>query len=155
MNDRDQRRVDAANLVTKCAISLLTIARRLGIPWVLENPQSSLIWRLPALQQLSRRACCEDTVLHQCQFGTPYKKPTILKSSGMVAMWKLERRCCPILGLCSFSNQPHVHLSGKVQNVCRTAHAAAYPRPMAEQLAARFEDTAFSNELAWKVKCLR
>ena len=155
LNERDQLRVDAANWVTKCATLLLSLASRLGIPWVMENPQSSLIWKVPAVQQLSRRAHCEDTLLHQCQFGTPHKKNTILKSAGMVAMWKLERRCCPVLGLCSFSDQPHVHLSGKVHNVCRTAHAAAYPKGMAEQLAARFEDTALLNELAGKFKGLK
>ena len=99
LNERDRIRVQAANFVTQCTVWLLALASRLGIPWVLENPQSSLLWKVPAIQQLSRRARTEDTLLHQCQFGTPYNKASVLRSSGMVAMWKMERICFPVAKL--------------------------------------------------------
>ena len=48
---------------------------RLGIPFVLENPRTSLMWSHPRMLSLSKTRC-KDANVDFCQHGTRWRKPT-------------------------------------------------------------------------------
>ena len=105
-----------------------------GVAVVLENPANSLFFHVPRLEQLMPKAS-SNIVFDHCQYDSEFKKSSRLVS------WNLNidclaLRCSNKNGLCSFSNKPHSVLSGKDQNMFKTAAAAAYPRNLTDSLAA-------------------
>ena len=46
LTDAQRKKVDAANLVVRAVLWLIGIFHRLRLPWICENPKSSLLWLL-------------------------------------------------------------------------------------------------------------
>ena len=102
-----------------------------GGDFSIENPLKSLLWQVPAIRSLLRRARAWLVELDQCMFGAPSMKPTTL----------LVSHAC-LLALTVRCDGSHVHevLKGKVWSeffqklVFRTKLAQVYP----DQLCQRF-----------------
>ena len=135
----NQAKVDHANAVTAAFIKLLRIAAQQSVPWIVENPQSSMLWHLPGLRQIVRRFEAEPVVLDQCGYGTSWRKRTTLMCCGVVNPARLAVRCRPAAGhRCFFSGQPHMILQGQ-----HTARAAEFPKRLCEKIAVVMVDTAW------------
>ena len=46
---------------------------RLGLPWIVENPQSSRLWLCPGFVALMKQTNVQLVVFHMCQFGSRWK----------------------------------------------------------------------------------
>eukprot|EP00971_Amphidinium_carterae_P348137 6490343-Amphidinium_carterae.1 len=101
---------------------------------IIENPQSSFMWKSSPLADLQRRASVQSFVVHQCQFGAkhpennkPIKKATTLLSS--LSLRKITKPCCGHLG-------GHGMLQGMhpEHHVPNTALAMVYPKNFCKKL---------------------
>ena len=149
LSDTDREKVEAANRVTAAALHILEWATFHGIPWICENPQTSLLWRLPRMRRLCRRAGAIPVLVHQCGYGTPWKKATIFMCFNIADPSRLEKLCRPVGNhLCVHSGLPHHTLQGSVNGQARTARAAAYPPKLCDQIAKVLADTAWCREFS-------
>ena len=157
LDERGQQRVSTADRLTKWLADILSIASSLKIPWMIENPQTSLLWSMPWIRSLAKADTVQTVVLDQCSYGVPWKKPTRLLASRLTALEKLGRRCRPygVPRRCSHTDRPHVILSGQSQGKCKTSHAAAFPEEMCSELANIFCDTAFLQEFAFRAMMIK
>lgn len=72
----DQLKVRAGNVLMWFSCRVLHMARRLRLPFTLENPLRSRLWLCPSVRQLMR---CPNTWIQDitfCAFGIKWKKPT-------------------------------------------------------------------------------
>lgn len=107
----DRANVRDGNLLLARSVALIRQAVQLGCLVSLENPQSSALWRMPSLRPLLSSA---DLVnFDQCQYGTPWKKPTSVALWNAPAAPGLARRCVPRGPLCAASGRPHRRLEGR------------------------------------------
>lgn len=128
---------------------LCTYASQSSVPWVIENPQSSLIWHTAEFQGLCRGRDVERIVTHMCGFGTRWKKPTTLWSAGLEGIEKMIFKCSSFgCQPCQYSQKPHIILSGGDPHGVRwTKRAAAYPDRFGSALAKIFVDVGFVRVL--------
>ena len=116
---------DASELSRSCALFSLRVIRlcqRMGVFWSLENPQSSSRFSWTPIQKLERRPGVFRVLYHNCRYGTPWLKPTVVLTN-LEPPFGLSRLCqC---------RTPHLHLRGKVSSggrqVWLTKLAGAYP----------------------------
>ena len=154
LSAREQHKVDDANQVLAIYARLLQIAIAERVPWITENPQSSLLWHVPCIKILFDHPSIHSTVLHQCQFGTPYRKATLLLHHRIHNSDRLFRVCKPLgpRNLCSRSGCPHHHLSGSFQGKPQMARAAAFPDQLCSALAKTMIDSSFVENLGKKLE---
>ena len=131
-------KVTEANALTKVTAKLARAAARAGTFFSIENPEHSLLWKMPCMLSLALMPGVLNYVGDQCVFGGMYVKPTRwLTNAAWLKM--LEQRCpgCP-------EHAPHVPLKGKVRApdgrmVWLTSLAAEYPEGLCEALAAEYQ----------------
>ena len=125
------------------ATSRGSLARQLGLPFVIENPANSRLWKWPALQRELRHHSISDVVLDMCCFDAAWKKPTRLV--GTLPLLELLGGRCP-------GHPRHVRLQGVVEvegkRLWRTKFAAAYPPRLCRAVAAVAGDAAPRS--AWR-----
>ena len=153
LSTRDQHKVDDANQVIAIYCRMLQIAVKARVPWITENPQSSLLWQVPSMRSFFDHPSVHHTILHQCQFGTPYRKATLLLQHRIHNSDRLFRICKPFGPdkVCSYSSCPHHHLSGSSMGKPQTARAAAFPQLLCVALAKTMIDSSFLENLCKKV----
>jgi hypothetical protein len=101
----------------------------------IENPETSFLWMLKSIKQLTSLEGVNFVVLHQCAYGGPYYKPTGVLTN---APWM-----CKIAKLCH-EVAPHWHttLKGRVwsyaldKEVWYTSEGAEYPHGLCQAWAA-------------------
>jgi hypothetical protein len=137
LTEREQFLCEQGN---KLMIATARIARaclKHDIPWILENPLSSLLWCAPPISRLLGHPSVQQTIVHQCQYGTPWKKPTRLYLGGLSA--ELLASTCQQKGkTCSATGKPHYVLSGTTKNGFRTHAAKEYPSQLCTAIANSF-----------------
>lgn len=132
-------RVLVGNLTLKSAQRVIKSCNRHGIAAILENPQSSLMWREPVMAQLVSLSRARLAVTDFCQHGTRWRKST------RFASWNCQlppspmcHRCHGRQGICSATNLPHISLEGGAPGGARwTAIASPYPASI-NRLASRW-----------------
>lgn len=134
LNARDRERVRLGNRLAQRAAAIIRLCVAAKIPVFLENPANSRLWIFPPISNLICHAS-QISVFHQCQYDSPYKKPTKL------VMWNFTSQPlalqCTGSSACSRTRLPHEQLSGidPVTKEFRTAQASAYPWRFAEIFA--------------------
>ena len=105
-----------------------------GGQWTIENPASSLIWRLPIFVVLIRECAAIPILLHHCAFGSEHLKPTIFMTTSSTFV---DLGClCPGPPI----HPRHTQLRGRIRDpasgkwIWRTSLAARYP----SRLCARY-----------------
>ena len=137
LSKADQDRVSLGNKLVLHSLRYIKLCVKHGVPCFLENPLTSRLWLVPPLQCLIRR-CSTVLTFDHCQYGSPYRKPT------KVLCWNIDAsgldcRCSPCEGLCSYSKQKHVQLSGSSKGEFRTAWGSPYPLAFAEAVVRRIK----------------
>jgi len=107
------------------------------IPCILENPDTSMIFKAPPLVQLAKHSCSSVARCCMCAFGARWRKHT------KVLGWHINLDafclplCCGPKGVCIYSNRKHIVLSGHSAETGKswTSIASAYPRRFAETAA--------------------
>ena len=136
-----RRSVEIGNGCMRRALNIIAMLNRLGVPWLLEHPRTSRMWKLPEVVRLLKHPKVRVTFLDQCQFGSAWRKSTTIMSGGIEEqdLTKLERKCRPHRrGFCSRTGKKHVILRGACPGTGKpmTHFAAAYP-PRLNSLLAR------------------
>ena len=136
-------------------VKVLRLCYKLRIPCGVENPLTSMIWKAPPLRFLLTRDFTTEIVVDQCQFGPRWKKPTKLLFVQTRDLHKLAKRCQPKGCICSFSNKPHIQLTGvdKSSGKFWTSLAQEYPLKFANQIAGVLMQTA-NDSLNVKLRSL-
>ena len=131
-------KVLAGNACAKAGATIARACLRFGIPFVVENPRASWLWKLPGWREIvadSRTTlCCCD----QCMYGAPWRKRTGLLCANIPSesLQKLEKRCMGTRGCCDKSGKPHILLIGTDgHGVCWTKRAQSYPLDLAKNIA--------------------
>ena len=108
-----------------------------GIPFIIENPQTSMLWSLPPFRRLllDPRVATVDT--HFCQFGKPWRKATKLMTGHcepeLVSSLSRKRSGKKV---CSRTGAPHIQLSGTAPDGrFWTLVAQPYPTQLCEVMA--------------------
>ena len=76
MSISERERVRIGNQLLDVSISILELLIRFGIPVIWENPASSYMWHCPQFRKTYENAQHFTCTIHQCAFGTRYKKAT-------------------------------------------------------------------------------
>ena len=148
----DQAKLDRGNLLAARAGQVWNLASKFGIPVGEENPGSSWLWHFP--DRIRRRAspCFHEAIVDQCAAGRPFRARTrfqFLHCRPSPALLKMK---CHGRGLCDFTHQPHLELSGKEKGAVqfRTRQKAAYPDAICAQLAAMFSQVIVNRAVSRK-----
>ena len=73
-------RVRHANAKCNWALEVVAAAARSGVRVVVEHPRVSCFWKLPSWSGLASPAETEDCVVDQRCFGSPFRKPTRIRT---------------------------------------------------------------------------
>jgi hypothetical protein len=135
-----------ATLRQTCEVIRVCLAH--GVPVMLENPISSMMWLAPPLAKLLQHQTCQCITLDQCQFGSRWRKRTRLATWGCGALPRLARLCQGRGGICSRTHKPHIVLSGTSSSgVLWTSLAQAYPTRLCTAVAASFIEASGNLQL--------
>lgn len=135
LSSKDRNKVSEGNALFFFTLRILQACLQYNVPFVLENPLSSMAWELPPLVDFIETANCLLCDLDYCQFGESWKKPTRLMYK-YLDISSLSKRCCGSYNRCSSSNLPHVRLSGMgPNNVFMTLLAQPYPWKLCRDFA--------------------
>ena len=55
LSEKDTLQLAGANRLIQATLTILRVAEATGTPWILENPLSSLFWRLPQVVQMLKK----------------------------------------------------------------------------------------------------
>ena len=139
----DQLKVRAGNVLMWFSCRVLHMARRLRLPFTLENPLRSRLWLCPSVRQLMR---CPNTWVQDitfCAFGTKWKKPTRFFSVCLDLHFLAPYTCrSSRRGLCQYSGLQHIPLAGvNERGQFLTKIAEPYPWKLTRVLAQAFRNT--------------
>ena len=119
------RQVSGANALVNFCVQVVRNCRRLGIPFGLEIPKTSLLWSLPPLN--SEGPTDVLTSFDFCQYGTSWRKPTSVLSNHR-ALQAIGLCCSPKAGLSARTGRRHQLLEGETpEGVWWTTVAEPYP----------------------------
>ena len=127
LNEKDQVTAKLGNSIVKACLKIIAACDKYCIPWIVENPRSSCLWKVPGMRRLASAAHVRFHVLDQCQYKCAWKKATSIMTGHCQASPQLEKRCCPCKNICSASSKKHFVLDGPGL----TKQAQTYSHPLA------------------------
>ena len=132
----NEKKVALSNRLVQFSIKCCRLATKRGIPWTIENPRTSILWKVPQVSSLMKWARAEEGKFDYCQFGMRWRKSTDFRGT-LPGLSLASRRCCGApRGLCARTLQPHWQLSGRdPQGTWWTKRAEPYPRALVNMLA--------------------
>ena len=143
LSEKDQLKVDVANKLLRYLSAFGRYCKRRRVPFYVENPLTSRLWKTHELKQLARLPGTLHVDFVFCQYGEPWRKSTRLLVNGHSDLRCIERRCT--FGrnfVCSATGRRHIVLSGSSGGVFMTAWAQAYPHRLCRALAAAIREHA-------------
>ena len=144
INAADRQKVKEGNIRTKFSLRVFRLCKRLNIAVSIENPYSSRIWKLPAIQRMLRSLGVSFGYSDFCQDAKPWRNRT----GFLVAGYSLDftRQCHSNGKLCSRTNKVHNVLEGKNENgQFWTRIAKKYPRRLCKRWASVISNWVGSN----------
>lgn len=136
LNPCQLRKLRDGNALFLFSMRILRLCTELRIPYVIENPETSMAWEVPAMQKFISTTHAKECSLDFCMFGEPWKKPTKLVYN-FLSLDALGKKCTSQTHVCSKTHRPHVPLKG-VANNGKFMTLLAQPYPW--RLAAAFAD---------------
>ena len=133
---RDVAKVEDGNLLLAFLIRILYLCIQHSVPFVVENPLSSMLWDMPPMVRFRNNYHPQMIYLDYCAYGECWKKPTTLMSHG-IDLAPLAKRCTTTSKICSFTNRQHLALRGvNADGIFWTLVAQPYPQSLCAELAA-------------------
>ena len=131
INDRTKIRL--GNSTMNSTVRIIRAAVRCQIPVFLENPATSMLWKVPKIERLCALTCCRFFLTDFCQHGARWRKRT------RVAAWhgqpcpQLSLLCSGRGGICSRNHKHHIVLKGQDPKTRQlwTHLAQPYPKQFA------------------------
>ena len=134
LSDSDRYKLRQGNKLFLFTLRIMEICIECNIPFVVENPFSSMAWQVPLMKRFIDRHQCLQCNLDFCMYGEEWKKPTKLVYK-FLNLDVLALRCNSSTNICSRTSLPHVPLKG-FSNDGKFMTLVAQPYPWA--LAAAF-----------------
>ena len=107
------QKVREGTFMALIAIEIALTCHHLDIPFVMENPITSVIWTLTPMLELRAKVGVHLIEIHYCAFDMEWRKPTGLLTN-VKGLKALASRLCPnIDGLCTFTGKEHKILRGR------------------------------------------
>ena len=123
----------------RATLRLIRCFNRYQVPWFLENPHSSMMWKIPALRKLAAAPHIKEVTVDICSYGTRWRKRThlLFGNAPECCVQHLRGRFCCGRGVCSYTNKRHIELSGPhpTRRVPWTKVAEPYPLGLCRDLA--------------------
>ena len=138
MSDQDWEKLQVGNKCLRAVLKIIAACNSAGVPWILENPHSSYMFKTPELAKLADRRYVSTIVSDFCQFGTRWRKRTRFLSGHLHPdeLARLSKTCDGRNGICSRTGRPHLQLEGaSPEGVRWTAIAQTYPQAINRALA--------------------
>ena len=135
LSEKDKVVCQEGNRIARATCRLVRQAIRSNIPFVVENPASSMLWHVPYFRHLIRSNNAKFIVLDQSQFGADFRKRTGLLMSVDMDDQFLSRRCSGKAGICSRSGRPHEQLEGSGPDGWKTDKAKHYTLQLCSAVA--------------------
>ena len=133
---RDVAKVEEGNLLLAFLMRMLHLCILHSVPFVVENPLTSMLWDMPPMIQLRDEFHLQIIYRDYCAYGECWKKPTTLMSHGF-DLAPLAKRCSSTSKICSFTNRQHLALRGvNADGIFWTLVAQPYPPSLCAELAA-------------------
>ena len=113
LSEGDRRKVVQGNRELRFAFSIIDFCIRFGTPVYLENPSTSLLWKVPALKRRIAKSNAQLVRHDMCQSGTQWRKPL------RFALFSFRKPafgfavCKPTNGRCNITSRPHVVLTSR------------------------------------------
>ena len=120
LSEADEARVRLGNEQLRWFIKLARHCLKYDVPLIIEDPATSRLWVVPAMQQLISIATTSVNFVH-CAHGARWMKPTRLVA------WNPDISSLQSEGICEYSGSRHEILSRKLNGKFRTTEASAYP----------------------------
>ena len=144
-SERENKTLQQGNACLQTVLRLFTAALSKGIRLWLENPQTSLLWKIPEVVQMIEKAQGRVITLSQCAFGSPYRKDTNFVffnvDDSVLLPLQAPGRCRSRNKIRRFTGKPHRRTSpnqmepGMFRNGFESREAAFYPQPLSAVLA--------------------
>ena len=113
-HESERWKIDNGNAALKFCCQIGHACLTMHVPFIFENPFTSLLWEAPQMKHFMRRQGVRLARADFCQWGMPWRK-----SAGLLCAFAniahVGRRCCPAKGcrgICSKSGHHHQQLSG-------------------------------------------
>lgn len=135
LRPHDVRKLHEGNKLFLFTMRILRLCEDLGIPYVLENPLTSMAWEMPPLLKFHETYQPSFCDLDFCCYGEIWKKPTRLMYNH-IDISSLSLRCQGSFHRCSNTKRPHLALTGRdAAGVFWTLRAQPYPHLLAASFA--------------------
>ena len=136
-SENDQKALDIGNKTMSSAFRLAKAVHRCGVPWILENPFTSICWQTEEAKALANMANVSWVVVDFCHFGTDWRKRTglLIGNCDSVDIESLRKCRCQGVGVCSYTGKKHIQLTGSdPTGIPWTKRAEPYPTRLASRM---------------------
>ena len=141
LRPQDATKIQDGNKTMFAACELLELCEKYGVPALLENPATSMMFRAPRMLRLLQRSAFHTRCGDFCQYGAPWRKRTKIIGVNAGCLDRLGRTCSGSRAQCSRTGRPHIVLQGtSPSGQPWTAVAEPYPPQFAAALAAVLGD---------------
>lgn len=135
LSSKDRFKVTEGNMLLALLLRILRACEAFNIPYVVENPLSSMLWMMPTMVEFCNVFHPTSYHLDFCAFGEQWKKPTTLMTKGF-DLGQLAKRCRGSRNICSYTNCQHIPLRGRnADGIFWTLVAQPYPWSMCKCFA--------------------
>ena len=154
LREADRERVKVGNRTAAVSASIINLCVKLGIPCAVENPRTSILWSSRYFSWALRSTRAQEFNVDMCAFGTRWRKATRVVAWNCIRRPQLaDCRCSGKHGVCSFTQKPHIRLTGASDSgVLWTRRAQVYPNRFARCFGDLLRESA--EDLAWR-NCTR
>ena len=140
--ESERHKIVNGNKTMAAAARVARACLRMNVPFVIENPKTSMLWLANEMLALKARKACRFFQSDFCLWGMPWRKPTgFLSGHCGGAISRVERICQN--GTCKRTGGKHIVLAGvdPVSKCFWTHIAEQYPRGLAAALARMLHDS--------------
>ena len=141
LRDYEFEQLQTANSIVRFVLAFFKKCIQHRVPFIIENPASSLLWLLPEFVALMASTDVCSVVFDMCLFKSLHKKRTRLLGYMVDLPSFFDNKTCPGRKVCSVTGLPHHLLTGAFKGVFRTRAAKEYPPLLCRSLADTFEES--------------
>ena len=137
LDELQKKQVTRANTLVRNMLRIVKLALAHNVPFIIENPHSSFLWKLPSMIALAETPGVRMIVCDQCMFGARWRKRTrfLVGAVNPLDAEGLARRCFG-QRYCDRSGVKHQILQGRAPGGASwTLVAQKFPTPLALRLA--------------------
>ena len=137
LTERDRQDLTEGNQLANTCLSLMHDLFVAGVPFCLEHPSSSFLWKTFEVQQWMKKKNVYVVSLDQCQWQARWRKSTTLMFALVSPedIEKFHRKCGGRGGWCPKHRRYHLRLEGHAPNgKSWTSIASEYPQSLARDI---------------------